>query len=171
MPPKKERIDKELIETIRKWIQQGAPNKLADAKQLAKVRAAARERALLEEQNQPEASTTKIVMPESLPMVQKAYPPRPGTMRTVAASPSAPLLAIPGFHQVLLLHQDTLQELGVLDFPFGQVESLAFAHDGSVLVAAGGSVCDLAGHALRYGKPGFENPHFVARGVAAEPPG
>lgn len=35
----------------------------------------------------------------------------------------------------------------------------------AVLVAAGGSVCDTAGRPLRYGKPGFENPHFVARGL------
>ena len=35
----------------------------------------------------------------------------------------------------------------------------------AVLAAAGGSVCDLAGRALRYGKPGYENPHFVARGL------
>ena len=35
----------------------------------------------------------------------------------------------------------------------------------AVLVAAGGSVCDTAGRALRYGKPGFENPHFIARGL------
>lgn len=35
----------------------------------------------------------------------------------------------------------------------------------AVLVAAGGSVRDLQGAALRYGKPGFENPHFVAKGV------
>jgi len=34
----------------------------------------------------------------------------------------------------------------------------------AVLAAAGGSVCDLQGQPLRYGKPGFENPHFVARG-------
>ena len=34
----------------------------------------------------------------------------------------------------------------------------------AVLVAAGGSVCDTAGRPLRYGKPGFENPHFIARG-------
>ena len=160
MPPKKERINKQLIETIRKWIQQGAPNKLADANQLAKVRAAARERALLEEQNQPEASTTKIVMPESLPMVTKVYPPRPGTMRTVAASPGAPLLAVPGFHQVLLLHQDTLQELGVLDFQFGQVESLAFAHDGSVLVAAGGIAGKSGGAVLFDVRSGSEVARF-----------
>ncbi len=41
----------------------------------------------------------------------------------------------------------------------------------AVLAAAGGSVCDLDGRPLRYGKPGFENPHFVARGAAAGPPG
>ncbi len=36
----------------------------------------------------------------------------------------------------------------------------------AVLNAAGGSVRDLDGHELRYGKPGFENPHFVVRGLA-----
>ena len=35
----------------------------------------------------------------------------------------------------------------------------------AVLAAAGGSVCTLDGAPLRYGKPGFENPHFVARGL------
>lgn len=34
----------------------------------------------------------------------------------------------------------------------------------AVLMAAGGSVEDLKGGALRYGKPGFENSHFVAWG-------
>ena len=34
----------------------------------------------------------------------------------------------------------------------------------AVLLAAGGSVTDLQGQALHYGKPGFENPHFVAWG-------
>ncbi len=34
----------------------------------------------------------------------------------------------------------------------------------AVVRAAGGSVRTLAGEALRYGKPGFENPHFIVRG-------
>jgi len=34
----------------------------------------------------------------------------------------------------------------------------------AVLRAAGGSVVDLAGNPLRYGKPGFTNPSFIARG-------
>jgi 3'(2'), 5'-bisphosphate nucleotidase len=36
----------------------------------------------------------------------------------------------------------------------------------AVLRAAGGSVTRLDGSPLTYGKPGFENPHFVARGKA-----
>lgn len=34
----------------------------------------------------------------------------------------------------------------------------------AVLAAAGGSVTTMDGRELGYGKPGFENPHFVARG-------
>ena len=36
----------------------------------------------------------------------------------------------------------------------------------AVLAAAGGDVGTLDGTPLSYGKPGFENPHFVARGAA-----
>lgn len=36
----------------------------------------------------------------------------------------------------------------------------------AVLRAAGGRVTDLSGAELRYGKPGFDNPHFVASGRA-----
>ncbi len=35
----------------------------------------------------------------------------------------------------------------------------------AVLAAAGGRVQTLEGRSLRYGKPGFENPHFVASGL------
>ena len=35
----------------------------------------------------------------------------------------------------------------------------------AVVRAAGGSVRTLDGVALRYGKPGFENPHFIVRGA------
>lgn len=40
----------------------------------------------------------------------------------------------------------------------------AAAH--AVLMAAGGRVTELDGADLRYGKPGLDNPHFVARGMA-----
>jgi 3'(2'), 5'-bisphosphate nucleotidase len=34
----------------------------------------------------------------------------------------------------------------------------------AVLAAAGGTVATLEGAPLGYGKPGFRNPHFIARG-------
>ena len=37
----------------------------------------------------------------------------------------------------------------------------------AVVRAAGGSVCTLDGEALAYGKPGFENPHFIVRGAGS----
>ncbi|MBL8307202.1 MAG: 3'(2'),5'-bisphosphate nucleotidase CysQ [Rubrivivax sp.] len=48
---------------------------------------------------------------------------------------------------------------------FGRTMEWDTAAGHAVLEAAGGSVCDVAGAPLRYGKPGFENPHFIARGA------
>jgi 3'(2'), 5'-bisphosphate nucleotidase len=58
---------------------------------------------------------------------------------------------------------------------FGRTMEWDIAAGHAVLAAAGGRVTDLAGAELRYGKPGFENPNFVAEGVgepggAAHPP-
>ena len=38
----------------------------------------------------------------------------------------------------------------------------------AVLLAAGGSMTTFDGAPFTYGKPGFENPHFLVRGL---PPG
>jgi 3'(2'), 5'-bisphosphate nucleotidase len=46
---------------------------------------------------------------------------------------------------------------------FGRTMEWDTAAGHAVLAAAGGSVCDITGQPLRYGKPGFENPHFIAR--------
>ena len=50
---------------------------------------------------------------------------------------------------------------------FGRTMEWDIAAGHAVLAAAGGEVLDLDGQPLRYGKPGFENPHFVARGSLA----
>jgi 3'(2'), 5'-bisphosphate nucleotidase len=47
---------------------------------------------------------------------------------------------------------------------FGRTMEWDTAAGDAILRAAGGQVTDLDGHPLRYGKPGFENPSFVARG-------
>ncbi len=50
---------------------------------------------------------------------------------------------------------------------FGRTMEWDTAAGHALLLAAGGSVCELNGAPLRYGKPSFENPHFVARGAPA----
>jgi 3'(2'), 5'-bisphosphate nucleotidase len=49
---------------------------------------------------------------------------------------------------------------------FGRTMEWDTAAGDAVLRAAGGRVTDLEGRPLSYGKPGFENPHFVASGRA-----
>ncbi len=49
----------------------------------------------------------------------------------------------------------------------GRTMEWDIAAGNAVLSAAGGQVQTLAGEPLQYGKPGFENPHFVASGAQA----
>jgi 3'(2'), 5'-bisphosphate nucleotidase len=51
---------------------------------------------------------------------------------------------------------------------FGRTMEWDTAAPQAVLEAAGGSVCTLDGAPLRYGKPGWENPHFVCCGLPDE---
>ena len=55
---------------------------------------------------------------------------------------------------------------GVADlYPrFGRTMEWDTAGPQAVLEAAGGRMLDLAGQTLRYGKPGWENPHFICAG-------
>jgi 3'(2'), 5'-bisphosphate nucleotidase len=50
---------------------------------------------------------------------------------------------------------------------FGRTMEWDTAAPQAVLEAAGGTVCTLDGAPLRYGKDGWENPHFVCTGVPA----
>ena len=47
---------------------------------------------------------------------------------------------------------------------FGRTMEWDTAAGDAVLRAAGGRVTDLEGRPLTYGKPGYENPHFIAWG-------
>jgi 3'(2'), 5'-bisphosphate nucleotidase len=47
---------------------------------------------------------------------------------------------------------------------FGRTMEWDTAAGDAILRAAGGRVTDLEGRPLTYGKPGFENPHFIAWG-------
>lgn len=51
---------------------------------------------------------------------------------------------------------------------FGPTMEWDTAAGHAVVLAAGGSVSELDGRPLRYGKPGFRNPAFVARGASMQ---
>lgn len=138
MPPDEPRLDKQLLERVRTWIAQGAPKDMAQARKLAAQRAEARAEAARKAAAAGDDEALSEVMPTELPRVPKQVPARPGAMRAVAASPTSPLLAVPGHEQILLLDAATMGELGVVPFPFGQVSTLQFTRDGSALLAAGG---------------------------------
>ncbi|MCA8976398.1 MAG: hypothetical protein KDC98_16890 [Planctomycetes bacterium] len=161
MPKDAPRLGQPLIDTIHDWIRQGAAKDAKQAKKLTADRAAARAKAMAAAAaRELDRFEVKAVMPEGLAATRKSYPQRPGAMRAIAASPGAPLLAAPGFHQVLLLHQDELRELGVLDFPFGQVEALTFSADGTTLLAAGGIAAQQGGAVLYDVRTGSELGRF-----------
>jgi 3'(2'), 5'-bisphosphate nucleotidase len=48
---------------------------------------------------------------------------------------------------------------------FGRTMEWDTASPQAVLEAAGGTVCTLDGSPLLYGKPGWENPHFICTGI------
>lgn len=101
----------------------------------------------------------------------------PDTGSVVAASRShsdaAQLQAwLRPYHVARLLHAGSSLKFGLLAageadlYPrLGRTMEWDIAAGQAVLVAAGGSVHTLEGLPMRYGKPGFENPHFVARGA------
>ncbi len=77
-------------------------------------------------------------MPEHLLLDPPVVTYRPSAQADIAGSPWAPLVALTGQKQVLLYNTDSHQLAGVLPFPEGFPESLAFSRNGSLLLAAGG---------------------------------
>ncbi len=133
MPPKSDPIPAEQLALLRRWIEQGA---LETAGSKAPLVAKKSEVALV--------SITKG-RPAGPPPMPKAPLPQivPGTHRplavtALATSPWAPLLAVDAPHSVLLYNTDTLDLVGTLPFPHGQVNVLRFSRNGQLLLAGGG---------------------------------
>src|SRR5437870_3844535 len=132
MPPKQDKLAAAKLETISKWIEQGAPENAGSKVTLKKNPLAA-----------VAASTTgkpegPIAMPVALLKQPVHYTKRPGQITALAASPWAPLVGVAGQKQISLYHTESGQLLGVLPFPEGIPYVLRFSRNGSVLLAAGG---------------------------------
>ena len=134
MPPKADKLPDAMIETVRKWIEAGAPETSSSKVKLPKkprvsmsvdVSAGAR----------PEGPPP---LPDVLGLEPIVHTSTTTAVSAIATSPWAKLAAVAGQKQVVLYSTETLQPLGVLPFPEGQARVLKFSRNGALLLAGGG---------------------------------
>jgi len=122
MPMDGSKLSAEQIETIRAWIDAGAPGAAPRIEYLG-------------------GDYTEIaVAPSSYPSLLKIQPRTPVKPQIfdLAYSPDGHLLALAGYQEVRLVDPATKQELASLKGHAGTVRAIAFSRDGKLLAAAGG---------------------------------
>ncbi|MBX3179769.1 MAG: hypothetical protein KF886_20640 [Candidatus Hydrogenedentes bacterium] len=139
MPPSGDPLKPEEIDTIRRWIADGAPAD-SKSKRMAKKKTDTAE-------DGPVFVAASFDGPP--PMPEAAYPaphtlPGRGVVaRAVDTSPRAPLMAVGADRQVLVYNSDTNDLFGALPFPEGDIYTLTFSVNGELLLAAGGQEGDM----------------------------
>jgi mono/diheme cytochrome c family protein/predicted nucleic acid-binding Zn-ribbon protein len=133
MPPEGDAISPTHIATLKKWIEGGLlENKNASAKPAKKPAFSAA----------PTSAGKKPEGPPPLPQHVLLEPPvvapRGSAIRSIVASPWAPLIAVTSLRQVLLIHSESLELAGILPFPEGEPVALAFSPDARYLIVGGG---------------------------------
>jgi WD40 repeat protein len=132
MPPESDRIPSEMLDVIRKWIAGGAIER-AGGKPVAtkKVSLALDPKMALQPDGPP-------VMPPRLSLQPLSQGQRPLAITGLAASPNGQVAAVGGRRQVLLYDLASLDLLGTLPFPHGDVKVVRFSRNAKLLLAAGG---------------------------------
>jgi mono/diheme cytochrome c family protein len=135
MPPSGDPLTPEQVETIRRWIADGAPAD-ASAKRMAKEEAPADADA-----GGLYVAATFADTPPLPEVALAAASPLAGrgvVARAVDANPRAPLLAVGSKREVLLYNTESFALLGALPFPEGDVYTLTFSVNGELLAVGGG---------------------------------
>ncbi|MEZ6094775.1 MAG: c-type cytochrome domain-containing protein [Pirellulaceae bacterium] len=132
MPPGGTKIPDPEIELLRKWIDGGA---LENKSSKSRAKKKTFDMAMTGEAiTRPEI----IPMPPHLPKEPAVHTTQVSTATAMAVSPWAPIAALAAPKQVLLYNTQTLEMVGVLDFPEGTVNVLRFSRNGQLLLAGGG---------------------------------
>lgn len=137
MPRNADPLTADLLAKLKQWIEHGAAEDKAGARAFLQERAAAQKAAAAVAAAESDHDGDVAPVPQDLPEVALRLPRRPGPVTSLARSARAPLLAMPGEQQVLLLDGD-LGAVGVLACELPEVECVAFSRDGGTLLAAGG---------------------------------
>ena len=134
MPPGGQKIPQKDIDILKAWIAQGLVERAG-----GKAKTSDKPKANLALTDVPLGKPAgEPATPESVLLQPSVVPERPVTVRALAYSPWAPVLAVAGVRQVLLYDTDTFELTGVLPFPEGFVNVVRFSRNGNLLLAAGG---------------------------------
>ncbi|MBK9384350.1 MAG: hypothetical protein IPN34_05950 [Planctomycetes bacterium] len=153
MPKGRSQLGARELETLKRWIDGGAPRDAAAA--VAAQKAA--EAAAASEGKRKEEAPAEIAGAEAelatalaldLPFHALRTAELPAPLAALAHSPIEPLLAAAGVEQILLVDARSREILGALPFP-GRVTRLQFSRDGARLLAAGGDASS-GGRALLF---------------------
>ena len=134
MPPEGEKLGGAQIDILKAWIEGGLlENKSSSARKPSKPKF---------DTSIASAADTKPDGPPPMPLDVLLEPPvlapRASSVNAMAASPWAPLIAVTGQKQVLLVDTNTLELAGLLPFPEGDPVSLAFTPNARYLIVGGG---------------------------------
>lgn len=134
MPPEGDKLSNDHIQILTRWIEGGL---LENAKSTA--RKAEKPKFAMSPHADPAAKPEgPPPMPRHLLLEPAVLTERAASIRALAASPWAPLLAVTSQNQVLLHHTESLELVGILPFPEGDPVSLTFTPDARYLIVGGG---------------------------------
>jgi WD40 repeat protein/mono/diheme cytochrome c family protein len=133
MPPEGDAISPAQIATLKAWIEGGLlENKNSTARAAKKP---AFQASVASAGKKPEGPPP---MPAHVLLEPVVTASRGAAVHSIAASPWAPLIAISSLRQVMLIHAETLELVGILPFPEGEPVSLSFTPDARYLIVGGG---------------------------------
>jgi cytochrome c/WD40 domain-containing protein len=155
MPPGGEKIPQNEIDTIRKWIEGGLLENGGSKAKAKKKKSGPDLKAAIVTLGKPAEPPP---LPKDLLLEPVVTSARAGALESLAANPWAPLVALGGQQQVLLVQWGSStatnaaataaagapaaasppELVGILPFPEGLPQCLAFSRDGRTLIASGG---------------------------------
>jgi Planctomycete cytochrome C/WD domain, G-beta repeat len=134
MPPEGSTLSPDSLTTLRRWIEQGAlENAASKATAVAKPKSEVASASIVRGRPAGAPPMPTAALPALAPATA-----RPSAVTALAASPWAPLVAVAGPKEVVLLDADSLAPLGALPFSHGQINVLKFSRNGQLLLAGGG---------------------------------
>ena len=134
MPPNADPIPSPEIETIKKWIDTGAPENSG-----SKVMVPEKPKFEFTVSDNPSGKPDTPPMPGRIDKQPNVYSPKTAAVSAIATNPWSSLIAIAGQKKITLYDSNTLQIKGVLPYPEGIAYVLKFSRNGSLLLAGGGT--------------------------------